>query len=144
MFTAPPSENDQLLIDPTKFLPADNDPSCSSKLLLPIYCVPPPIVDSEPDFTSTLLVPPASFIFKPGRVLLNSTVLSAFRKIELVNKNPPILPPVNNTCEPLISPFDLTLNAALPLFVKDVAQKIFYIMSNLSKFSKNMVSVRDF
>jgi len=27
---------------------------------------------------------------------------------------------------------------------KDVAQKIFYIMSNLSKFSKNMVSVRDF
>ena len=27
---------------------------------------------------------------------------------------------------------------------KDVAQKIFYIMSNLSKFSKNMLSVRDF
>tara|TARA_X000000368_G_scaffold321505_1_gene258676 strand:+ start:96 stop:800 length:705 start_codon:yes stop_codon:yes gene_type:complete len=27
---------------------------------------------------------------------------------------------------------------------KDVAQKIFYIMSNLSKFGKNMISVRDF
>ena len=121
MFTEPPSANDQLVIEFTKFLPADKPLKSSSKLLLPMYCVPPPTVDNEPDFTSTLLVPPASFIFKPGSVLLNSTVLFAFLKIESVNTNPPILPPVNSTCEPLISPFDFTLNAALPLFVKEDA-----------------------
>ena len=38
-----------------------------------MYCVPPPIVDNDPDFTSTLLVPVASFIFNPGNTLLNST-----------------------------------------------------------------------
>ena len=48
----------------TKFLPADI--VSSSKLLLPIYCVPPPTVPNEPDFTNTLFVPPPSFISNPA------------------------------------------------------------------------------
>ena len=74
--------------------------------MLPIYCVPPPTVEREPDFTNTLSVPPPSLINKPGNVLLKDTVLLLFFITESVIVNPPTVPPVKNTCEPLIFPED--------------------------------------
>jgi len=106
ILAAPPSTNDQLLIDPTKFLPAERDPSCSSKLLLPIYCVPPPSVDNEPDFTSTLLTPNPSLILNPGKRASSSTVLSRFFNEPVLIVKPPIFPPSKSAFDPDISPDD--------------------------------------
>jgi len=78
--------------------------------LFPIYCVPPPTVDKEPDLTNTLLVPPPSFINKPGKVLLKDTVSLLFLITESVIVNPPTVPPVKNTLEPLIFPVDSNTN----------------------------------
>ena len=72
--------------------------------------MPPPIVKKDPDFIDTLSVPPPSLIFNPGVVELNSTVFSILTILVGCIWNPPILPPVNNTCEPVTSPLLSTLN----------------------------------
>ena len=99
MLVPPFSVKDQLVIELTKFRPADTE--SSSKLLFPIYCVPSPIVKKEPDLIETLSVPPVSFIFKPGVVLLNSTVFSLLTNLSVWIWKPPIEPLIA-VIEPLI------------------------------------------
>ena len=84
-----------------------------------MYCVPPPTVEREPDFTNTLSVPPPSLINKPGKALLNDTVLLLFLITESVIVNPPTVPPVKNTLEPLIFPVDSNNNPLELIWVLD-------------------------
>ena len=93
----------------------------TSKLLFPIYCVPPPNVDSDPDFTSTLLTPKPSFTLSPGNNASISTVSSAFLSDPVPISKPPIVPPSNRALEPVISPLDFSNN---PLELIDVESNV--------------------